>query len=95
MLYTISRSPWQRDIRPLCQLAKVGDAVVLMQDGVLAGLKDSAPAHILSTLPVEIYALTPDLQARGLPDRLAEGIQPIDYDTLVTLTEAHKQQLAW
>ena len=49
MLYTLSHSPNQCDLPALLRLTAEGDALLLLQDGVLAGLVGSA--HLESPPP--------------------------------------------
>jgi tRNA 2-thiouridine synthesizing protein B len=41
MLHTLSRSPWQCDIDGLQRMLCDGDALLLIQDGVLAAIEGS------------------------------------------------------
>lgn len=65
MLYTLSHSPNQCDL-PALLLTAEGDALLLLQDGVLAGLAGSAHLESLLAAPISLYALQDDLEARGL-----------------------------
>jgi tRNA 2-thiouridine synthesizing protein B len=44
----------------------------------------------------QIYALQPDLQARGInPDNLIDGISLVDYDGFVKLTTDYDKSQSW
>lgn len=62
MLYTLSHSPNQCDLPALLRLTAQGDALLLLQDGVLAGLAGSAHLELLLAAPISLYALQDDLE---------------------------------
>ncbi|MEB6337247.1 sulfurtransferase complex subunit TusB [Serratia rhizosphaerae] len=94
MLFTLSRSPAQCDLPTLLRQASPGDALLLLQDGVLAAL---AGAHLdlLLAAPISLYALRNDLEARGLSGHISHKVTVIDYNHFVELTTMHRSQMAW
>jgi sulfur relay protein TusB/DsrH len=69
--------------------------IVLMQDGVIGlSSKGLVPEVITDLLGADIHlhSLGPDMTARGMnPDLVIEGIDILDYDTLVDLiTDSEK-----
>lgn len=96
MLHTLTHSPTS-DGRWSTILSMVlpSDVVLLLQDGVIAGLQGSAAAAQLLARGALIYALMPDLMARGLMQHLAVGITPIDYPGFVALTVQYWPHCAW
>ena len=95
MLYTLSNSPNQCDLPALLRLTAEGDALLLLQDGVLAGLVGSAHLESLLAAPISLYALQDDLEARGLSVHFSPKITLIGYTDFVVLTEKHHSQMAW
>ncbi|WP_288400253.1 sulfurtransferase complex subunit TusB [uncultured Serratia sp.] len=95
MLYTLSHSPNQCDLPALLRLAAEGDALLLLQDGVLAGLAGSAHLELLLAAPISLYALQDDLEARGLNGHFSHKITVVGYNHFVELTEQHRSQMAW
>ena len=95
MLYTLGRSPTQCDLPALLRLAAAGDDLLLLQDGVLAGLAGSAHLELLLNAPISLYALQDDLEARGLVGRFSHKITVIGYNHFVELTEKHRSQMSW
>jgi tRNA 2-thiouridine synthesizing protein B len=96
MLHSITQSPtsdgrWST----IVQMILPSDVVLLLQNGVIAGLNGSAAAAQLLDLGAPIYVLIPDLMARGLMPHLAVGITPIDYHGFVALTVQHQSHCAW
>ncbi len=95
MLYTLSRSPNHCDLSALLRLMSDDDALLLLQDGVLAGLKNSTHLQLLCAAPISLYALQDDLEARGLVNYFPDKIIIIKYYNFVKLTEKHYCQMAW
>jgi tRNA 2-thiouridine synthesizing protein B len=95
MLYTLSHSPTRCDLPALLRLTSEGDALLLLQDGVLAGLDGSASLDLLLNAPISLYALQDDLDARGLSGHFSHKITLIGYTDFVVLTEKHHSQMAW
>jgi tRNA 2-thiouridine synthesizing protein B len=44
---------------------------------------------------LEIYVLAPDLEARGMADRLTEGVTAVDYGGFVDLVAEHPNCQSW
>ncbi|PVZ78194.1 sulfurtransferase complex subunit TusB [Serratia sp. S1B] len=95
MLYTLSRSPTHCDLPALLRLMAPGDDLLLLQDGVLAGLIGSVSLDSLFNAPISLYALQDDLDARGLAGYFSHKIAIISYTDFVRLTEKHHSQIAW
>lgn len=98
-LHLVFRSPAESPALERC-LARAGegDAVLLLEDGVYAASGDSVPGEILRDAgrQVAVYALMPDLDARGLEiSALSPNIQPVDYPGFVALTTAHNPIVSW
>lgn len=66
-----------------------GDAVLLMEDGVLSGMPSLTEASLLPSF----FVLEAHRQRRGSPR--IEGVQPIDMVGFVRLTEAHPLVVRW
>lgn len=95
MLFTLSHSPLQCDLPALLRLAAPGDAVLLLQDGVLAALSGSAALDLLLDARLSLYVLQDDVVARGLSGYISHNLTVIDYNQFVELTENHHSQTAW
>ena len=100
MLHTVHRSPFEADDLEAClRLAGEGDDILLYENAVVAVLADNEWAGRLAELPksgIEVWALQPDLVARGITARrLVEGVNTIDYDGFVNLVERHATTQAW
>jgi len=78
MLHRSDPTRWNLALK----LAKSGDAVVLIQDGVAVTAEDSEIEN-LAQRGVKILALKADMDARKL--NIKHGVEGIDYEQLVDL----------
>ncbi|MCX8115946.1 MAG: sulfurtransferase complex subunit TusB, partial [Burkholderiaceae bacterium] len=44
---------------------------------------------------LKVFALAPDLQARGVADRVIDGVQTVDYEGFVDLVVEHPNCQSW
>jgi tRNA 2-thiouridine synthesizing protein B len=98
MLHTVNKSPTERNTLESClKHLKKGGAVLLMEDGVYGALKGTASTKLveqaLKNYP--IYALYPDIEARGVQDRVINGIKLVDYSGFVDLVVEYPTVQAW
>lgn len=98
MLHTVNKSPTERNALESClKYLKKGSAVLLIEDGVYGALKGTATTKMveqaLKSFP--IYALYPDVEARGMQDRVIDGIKLVDYSGFVDLVAEHPTVQAW
>jgi tRNA 2-thiouridine synthesizing protein B len=99
ILHTVNKSPFERNSLASCiKLASEGASVLLIEDGVYAGLKgSSAEPQVRAALDnLKVYVLGPDLKARGFAeDRLIGGIKVVDYAGFVDLAAENDKVQAW
>lgn len=98
MLHIVNKSPFERNTFDTClKHAKAGSAILLIEDGVYAAAKGTAVAEQLKKAMGShvVYALWPDLEARGMQDRAIEGIKLIDYSGFVDLAAEHSNVQSW
>ena len=98
MLHTVNKSPFERNTLESCLAhARPGSAILLIEDGVYGALKGTTVTEkvkqAMANTPV--YALWPDIEARGMQERVIEGIKLIDYRGFVDLAAEHKAVQAW
>ena len=97
MLHIINKSPFDRPT--LDTVARIGQtgAVLLIEDAVLAATQGSAAETALKQLMtrMKVYALLPDLDARGMTDRLIEGVTGVDYGGFVDLVAEQPRCQSW
>ncbi len=97
MLHTINKSPFEKNSLELClEYASDGSDILLIEDGVYAAIRGSAVESKLTASNCTIYALGPDLKARGIEeDRLLDGINIVGFDGFVKLTADNDKVQSW
>ena len=98
MLHIVNKSHAQtRALASCLRLARPGHALLLTEDAVYAATTAAAAASgiaaALATL--KVYVLQPDLAARGMAGRLAEGVATVDYAGFVDLVIEHPNNQSW
>ena len=98
-LHTVNKSPFERTAFGSClKHLAAGDAVLVLEDGVVGLRKATAFAGDLDAVSGDhkLYALGPDLDARGLKaDDLVSGVTVVDYGGFVDLVAEHDRTQAW
>ena len=98
-LHIINKSPFERNSLDTClRLAKQGSAILLIEDGIYAAQKNTAVGDKVAaaTGKYTLYALTPDLEARGIgKDEIIDGISLVDYAGFVQLTTECSGVQSW
>jgi len=97
-LHTINQS-WQAKSWLFEQLsfASFGDAILLIEEGVLALQSPVALASFVAKSQaneIALYALEEDLLQRGVESQY-QSIKQISYTEMVNLVTQHKKQVAW
>ena len=98
MLHIINKSPTERNSLGSClAVARPGATLLLIEDAVYAATKGHASAHTLQAAQdrLTICVLQPDLEARGMADRLIEGVTLVDYAGFVDLAAECKNCQTW
>jgi sulfur relay protein TusB/DsrH len=101
-LFTVSKS-WHESTWLFEQqaFASSGDAIMLMQDAVLALQSPLTLASFLGKCQVagvQVYALQDDCDLRGIDggtDKYYAEIKMVDYAGLVALVVEHAKQVSW
>lgn len=98
-LHTVNKSPFERNALCTCIGHLIaGDAVLLIEDGVIGARKGATAAKMVQTAMQKgkVYALAPDLAARGIkPQDVIDGIRLVDYGGFVDLVTQHDRTAAW
>ncbi len=98
MLHIVNKSPFERNALDSClRFGRDGSAVLLIEDGVYAATRGNiAEPKIKAALGnMKIYALRPDLEARGMQDTVMDGIELVDYGGFVDLVAGHTAVQSW
>ena len=97
MLHIINKSPLNNNSLDSClRVAESGD-ILLIEDAVYAAAKGNAVESKVreSMSHLKIHVLLPDLEARGLADRIIEGVSTVDYGGFVDLVANNKNCQSW
>jgi tRNA 2-thiouridine synthesizing protein B len=98
VLHIVNKSPYERNALAAClRLARPGSALLLIEDGVYAATRgNAAAASLKDAMPrLKVYALRPDLEARGVVARVMEGIELVDYGGFVELACGQPNCQSW
>ena len=99
MLHTVNKSPYEKNSLDTClRLAKSGSAILLIEDGVYAAMKGTSVEDKIKTATQDktLYALGPDLKARGLDvGQVIDGVTVVDYGGFVDLAAESDKVQAW
>ena len=98
MLHIVNKSHAQtRTLESCLRLALPGQALLLIEDAVYAATKGGVASSGLAEAVkrLKVYALLPDLEARGMADALIEGVTPVDYGGFVDLAAEHPTSQSW
>lgn len=92
ILHIVSKSPFTHDALERCRATLApDDAIVLIEDGVLA--LATAAQFIDAAKPHSVYILKADAQARGLD--LPAQVQRVDYNGFVDLVAKFDKSVSW
>ncbi len=98
MLHIVNKSHTQTNSLQSClRLAQAGSALLLIEDGVYAATQGgAASAGIADAIQrLKVYALQPDVEARGMAGKLVDGVIAIDYSGFVDLVVEHPNNQSW
>jgi tRNA 2-thiouridine synthesizing protein B len=97
MLHIINKSPLTNGSLESCLNTATGGDIILIEDAVYAATRGtSVEAKLRAAVgKFKVYVLMPDLEARGLGDRLIDGVSPVDYGGFVDLTSSNKTCQSW
>ena len=98
MLHIVNKSPYEKNSLTSCLAHAVkGGALLLIEDAVYGATKgnvaEGAIRRALGELPV--YALQPDLEARGMQGNVIEGVKVVDFGGFVDLVAEHRTSQSW
>jgi tRNA 2-thiouridine synthesizing protein B len=98
MLHTVNKSPFDNGTLQTClKYARQGSAVLLIEDGVYAAARDTAVSKQVQEAmkSASIYALKPDVEARGMQNRVMDGVRLVDYEGFVDLVTELDAVQSW
>lgn len=98
ILHTVNKSPFDKNsLERAIGVAKEGSSVLMIEDGVYGAMKGASSSAMVEAAmkTVKVYALSEDLAARGVNDRVIDGIELVDYAGFVKLAAEHAQVQSW
>ena len=98
MLHIINKSPFQTSTLDSClALAQPGNALLLIEDGIYAATVGSAAESRMrqACATLKVYALQPDMDARGVTGKLIDGVTLVDYGGFVDLALECSTSHSW
>ena len=98
MLHIVNKSPSQAGSLTSClRMAQPGSAVLLIEDGVYAATTGGPAEAQMRTAAnsVKLFALKPDLDARGMTAKALDGVTLVDYAGFVDLVVEHGTPNSW
>ena len=95
MLHLVNKSPYENgNLDTASSIMNDGDVLLLIEDAVYAAVKAGKASAMLDGCKVSV--LGPDLAARGISeDKLADGVDVIDYAGFVDLVESNDKVQSW
>ena len=97
-LHTVNKSPSRDDALSQCLcVAAPGSVVLLLEDGVYGVVRGTEFSSVLQEAQSRLkeVALADDVAARGLRQRLAEGVELVDYVGFVRLAAECDAVVSW
>jgi tRNA 2-thiouridine synthesizing protein B len=97
MLHIINKSPLANNALESCLRVAQSGEILLIEDAIYAATSGNAFESRLREAMgrFKVYVLQPDAEARGVADRIIEGVSPVDYGGFVDLTTTNKNCQSW
>jgi tRNA 2-thiouridine synthesizing protein B len=97
MLHIINKSSQERNSLDSCLRVAQSGAILLIEDAVYAATRgNAAEAKLREAMgKLKVYALGPDLDARGMSDRVIDGVITVDYAGFVDLVAEQPNCQSW
>jgi len=97
MLHIVNKSPLEKNSLATAVRFATSGSLLLIEDAVYAATRgNAAEASVREAMGrLKVYVLDADLQARGMADRVLEGVHTIGYDGFVDLVVEHKNSQSW
>jgi tRNA 2-thiouridine synthesizing protein B len=97
MLHIINKSPLTHGALDSCLRVARGGDILLIEDAVYAAASGNAAESSLREAMgrFRVHVLLADIEARGLADRVMEGVTAVGYDGFVDLVAANTNCQSW
>ncbi len=96
MLHIINKSPFTSSALDSCLRVAQGGDVLLIEDAVYAAVGGAAEKQVREAMKqFKFHVLQADLEARGIADRVIEGVNKVDYGGFVELVAKNENCQSW
>jgi tRNA 2-thiouridine synthesizing protein B len=99
MLHIVNKSPYERNsLDAALRSVTEGSALLLIEDAVYAATQGNAAAAKIQSAAaagIKVFALKPDLETRGVADRVMDGVSLVDYGGFVDLVAEQPNCQSW
>lgn len=97
MLHIVNKSPLINAALDSCLRVASGGDLLLIEDAVYAATEGTLVEDRLRAAMSQftVHVLQPDLEARGLADRLIDGVNRVDYGGFVDLVTHNDNCQSW
>ena len=99
MLHTVNKSPFENSTVISCiSMCAKNSSILFIEDAVISVMKSTKFSKTISNSlkDFKMYALKPDLEARGLSlDNVIKGVEIVGYEEFVDLTTEHDSVQSW
>jgi len=96
LLHLLNKSPEHAALQRCTGFIRRGDCLVLLEDGVYCATSNAGAAlRELIKRGIPLYAVSADVEARGLSARLGPDIKLINYEELVALSIQYTKSKRW
>ncbi len=96
MLHIINKSPYQNNSLDACLRVATGGDILLIEDAVYAAIGGAAGKQVSEAMKqFRFHVLQPDLEARGIADKVIAGVNKVDYAGFVELVARNETCQSW
>ncbi len=96
MLHIINKSPFENNSLDSCLRVAQGGDILLIEDAVYAAMAGASEKQVRDAMKkFKFHVLQPDLEARGISDRVIDGVNKVDYGGFVDLVAQSKNCQSW
>ncbi len=96
MLHIINKSPFTNSAFDSCLRVAQGGDILLIEDAVYAAVGGAAEKQVREAMKqFKFHVLQPDLEARGIADRVIDGVNKVDYGGFVELVAKNENCQSW
>ncbi len=96
MLHIINKSPYQNSSLDSCLRVANGGDILLIEDAVYAAIGGAAGKQVSEAMKqFSFHVLQPDLEARGIADKVIAGVNKVDYAGFVELVAKNETCQSW